>query len=53
MNYTIHKIQGAGPGVRTPVRTKPSVSPTPVRRYKPDQVCPGQKEETVRIIRGA
>lgn len=38
---------------RTPVRTKPQVRPEtdPERRYAPDEVCPSQKDETVRRLK--
>ena len=36
----------------TPVRVAPTVKPdtNPVRRFYPDEVCPGQKDHTIRKI---
>lgn len=36
--------------VKAPVRT-PEVSPSPIRRLYPDEVCPSQKERIVRRVR--
>lgn len=38
--------------VRTPTRTRPEpvTEPSPLRRYKPGEICPDQGDEVVRRL---